>query len=139
MCRYIRHYMKKPDFIEILRDLGLNDYEAKVYLAGLSLGPTTVLKLSQATEIKRTTIYDIAVSLSSKGLMSIQVDGFKKKYVSESPDKLVSLLEERRKRFENALPEFSGLYNLKGGEETIKYYRGIEALKGVKQGRARAT
>ncbi len=123
--------MKKNNHIDILKDLGLDEYESKVYIAGLSLGPTTILKLARSAEIKRTTVYDVVESLKKKGLMAVQIEGFKKKYTVEDPQKLGWLLEQKRKNFENILPEFSGMYNLKGGEESIKYYQGLESLKSV--------
>jgi hypothetical protein len=63
--------------------------------------------------------------------MNIEVAGFKKKFSAEHPDKLESILEARRARFKELLPEFSALYNLRGGESFIRYYEGIESVKSV--------
>ena len=49
--------MPNFDLAKILIDLGLTENEAKVYVAALSLGPATILKIAQAAAIKRTTVY----------------------------------------------------------------------------------
>ena len=125
----------KPNKLEkILVELGLTENEARVYFAALSLGPATVLRIASAAETKRTTVYSVVESLKQKGLMAVEVRGFKKLYTAENPEKLESMLETRRERFRTALPEFAALYNLKGGESFIKYYEGLEAVKSVYEG-----
>lgn len=121
--------MRNLTLINILHDLGLTENEATVYLASLSLGPTTILKIAQAAEIKRTTVYSVIDSLKMRGLMAIEVKGFKKLFVPENPDKLGSVLENRKEALSKVLPEFAALYNLKGNESTIRYYEGLEGIK----------
>jgi len=117
--------------IEILKELGLSENEARVYFATLSLGPTTILKIAQTAEIKRTTIYSIVQSLKERGLISVEIKGFKKHYVAASPHKLESAVDARRQRFLNSLPEFEALYKLRGESSTIKYYEGLAGVKTV--------
>lgn len=123
--------MKTNQLTAVLQDLGLTENESKVYFSSLSLGPSTILKIAQAAELKRTTVYSVIDALKQKGLMNIQVAGFKKKFVAEDPNKLEAILETRRQRLRDVLPEFSALYSLQGGEAFIKYYEGLESVKGV--------
>lgn len=116
---------------ESLKNLGLSEHEAQVYYASLALGPSTVLKIARAAGLKRTTVYYVIDALERQGLMSVEVRGFKQLYASESPEKLARLIDRRRDEFQKLLPEFSALYNLKGGESTIKYYEGLESVKNV--------
>lgn len=115
----------------ILTDLGLSQNEASVYCAALSLGPTTILNIAHASNVKRTSIYSIIESLKEKGLMLIEIKGFKKLFVAANPDHLEETIEARRARLKDALPELSALYNLKGGESFIKYYEGLTGIKSV--------
>lgn len=126
--------MQNVRLIETLKELGLSENEAKVYFASLSLGPASVLKIAKAAEIKRTTVYSVVESLKQKGLMNLEVKGFKKLYVAQDPEKLETILESKRNKLKNLLPEFAALYNLKGGESFIKYYEGLEAVKSVYEG-----
>lgn len=122
-----------PDqaLLATLKDIGLTDHEAQVYLANLALGPSTVAKIAQEAEIKRTTAYYVIGSLQQQGLMNIEIKGFKQLFVAENPEKLESVLETRKRAFKKVLPEFSALYNLHGSESTIRYYQGLEAIKHV--------
>ena len=90
--------MKINPLIQILNDMGLSENESKVYFMALSLGPTTILKLSQASELKRTTVYSVVESLKQKGLINTQVNGFKKKFVAEDPKKLEVILNSRKEK-----------------------------------------
>jgi sugar-specific transcriptional regulator TrmB len=121
--------MKNSQLLKILEDLGLTENESQVYLTALSLGPTTVLAIARAAEIRRTTVYAVIDSLKTKGLMHIESRGFKQVYVAESPEQLVSILEHKKHDLEQHIPEFMSLYNLKGTESTIQYYEGIESIK----------
>lgn len=123
--------MKNDKNIQILKEIGLNEEEAKVYIAALSLGKTTVLKLTKSTDIKRSTVYGIVDSLKNKGLMSIESEGFKNTYIAESPEKLQITLEKKTEELRSQLPELMGLYNLKAGESLIKYYTGLDAMKHI--------
>ncbi|MBP6865962.1 MAG: helix-turn-helix domain-containing protein [Candidatus Pacebacteria bacterium] len=123
--------MKIDQIEKLLLDLGLTENEARVYLKGLSLGPTTILKIAKASGIRRTTVYSVTEILKKKGLMHIEPRGFKQVFVTEHPDKLEMMLETKRMSLKKMLPELSALYNLKGGESTIQYHEGMEAIKNI--------
>ena len=114
-----------------LQNLGLSGHEAMVYWAALSLGPATIQNIARTAGLKRTGVYYVVESLRQQGLMSIEVRGLKQRYVAENPAKLESMFERRRSEFQKLLPEFSAIYNLKGGESLIKYYEGLPAVKNV--------
>lgn len=119
---------------QLLKDLGLSENEASIYLASLSIGPSPVMQLARSASIKRTTAYSVLESLIDQGLMGIEMRGVKKRYVAESPVRLEAMLENRRQRLRDSLGELSALFNLKSGESSIKYYEGVESLKGVYNG-----
>lgn len=115
----------------ILLELGLSENEALVYLASLHLGPSAILKIAKSAEIKRTTVYAVVESLKKKGLMNVEIKGWKKLFAAERPEKLYSTIEARKELVRENLPEFSALYNLKGEEGFIKYHEGLESIKSV--------
>lgn len=124
-------YMKNDKLHSILEQIGLSDKEASVYLSSLSLGPSTILALSRESDLKRPTVYTIVESLKSKGLMHIELKGLKQLYTAEHPEKLKNTLEIKKSMLAQALPEFESLFNLKGNDSVVKYYNGLEAVKGV--------
>lgn len=126
--------MNQKSLLTVLQSVGLNEQEAAVYHASLSLGSSTILKLARVTGIKRTTVYSLVESLKVKGLMNIEHKGLKKLYAPEDPQKLATVLQSKEKQLLQVLPELSSLFNLKGDEATIKYYEGLEGIKTVYEG-----
>lgn len=117
--------------LSTLSSIGLSDNESRVYLALLSLGSATVLKIARASGIKRTTVYSVIDSLIHKGLVYKEVKGFKNFYTSEDPHVLERLLDERRRELKDILPEFSALYNFHEKESSIRYYASLEGIKNI--------
>lgn len=114
---------------KILEEIGLTTNEADVYLAALSLGPTTVSEISKHSKVGRTNTYQVIESLKKKGLMAIEYKGLKKFYVAENPEKLEKVIDQRKERFKEVLPKLKESFELSGGSAEIKYYEGIEAVK----------
>lgn len=123
--------MKNNKFITLFEELGLSDKEAQVYLASLSLGPATIMKIARISGIKRTTVYPLIESLKNKGLMLIELKGLKTLFTAEDPTKLELMLDQKREKLKSALPDLSAMYNLKCGESLIKYYEGLNGIKSV--------
>jgi sugar-specific transcriptional regulator TrmB len=122
---------QKNHYIELLKEIGLSEHESAVYFTMVSLGPSPILKIARASEIKRTTIYYVMDSLKEKGLARVDLKGFKSLYTAESPEKLGSILESRKNKFKNNLNDLLAIYNKGGGETLIKIYEGLEATESV--------
>lgn len=126
---------KKDQKLEkVLQEIGLGDNEAQVYFASLSLGPSTVLAISRASRVKRTTVYSVIESLKMKGLMAEELKGFKTIYVASAPEKLREVLDKRKNILDEHFDELKTLYNLNDQEGTIRYYEGLESVKSVYDG-----
>jgi sugar-specific transcriptional regulator TrmB len=91
-----------------MQNLGLQENEAKVYLALLELGRGTVSEISRIAKLNRTTAYDILERLALYGL-SNRVAGKKKIYVAEPPHRLKQYLENKKRAAERRLAELDGL------------------------------
>jgi sugar-specific transcriptional regulator TrmB len=120
--------MKEAQIIEILTSIGLTEAEAAVYSAALALGPSSVLSIARAAEIKRTTVYLVLESLRNKGLVAIDMQGPKKRYMAENPERLEEVLSLKKAALHKALPELLSRYQEKSGG-TITYYEGLESVK----------
>jgi HTH-type transcriptional regulator, sugar sensing transcriptional regulator len=123
--------MKIESLQKTLENFGLSENEAAVYLAALSLGPSTILALSRAAGVKRTTVYSVILALQNKGLLIRNVKGWKTFFAAEPPEKLENIIESKKAELLQALPDLSSLYNLKGDDGSIQFYDGIEAVKSV--------
>lgn len=121
----------KDSLIKFLEDFGLSENEARVYSASLALGTSTIQRIAFQADLKRTTVYSIIESLRQKGLMNVVIDGLKKKYSSQDPERLETLLEERKRKLKEFMPGLSALFNMKGSSAVIKYFEGLNAVKQV--------
>ena len=82
---------------KVLKNLGLNDKEIKIYLACLRLGPSPVRKIAQESGVNRGTAYDILRSLIKLGLVSYYHKDKNQYFIAENPEKLKEALDQKRK------------------------------------------
>ncbi len=114
-----------------LQNAGLSENEAKIYLATLQLGQTSVSRIARQAGIKRTTVYLSLESLLQKGLVSaIKKDG-KTNYFAEDPRDLERIMEERKKEISNLIPQLLAFTNLIDNKPEIRYFEGDEGIKEV--------
>lgn len=114
-----------------LEKLGLDDKEAKVYLALLELGEGNIQQISAKSGVKRTTVYDVIESLKDRGLLSQSVHRKKTLYSAEDPRKLEYTLEEKKKTLQSVLPELLSIANNLDKKPKIRFYEGLEGIKDV--------
>ena len=112
---------------QVLQKAGLNENEAKIYLACLELGTTTVLKISRQTEIKRATVYLILDSLCQKGLIKKVPKKSTTLYAAEDPQKIAYKMEENLRDFNDLLPVFKAKLK-RTDKPKITYYEGKQAI-----------
>lgn len=122
--------------LEKLTSLGLQENEAKIYLALLELGQGTVTQISRKAGLNRTTGYDILERLGINGLINRARAGKKKiVYVAESPAHLKQYLEDKKRLYErrideckNLLPDLQSLYKTEI-KPVIKFAEGKEEMQ----------
>lgn len=114
-----------------LTKAGLKEKEAKVYLAALELGVTTVLSISRKTGLKRTTIYEILPSLINSGLLSQAPEGKRRRLVAESPEKLFSTKRQELDSLRRLLPTLEAFRNVAIEKPEIKWFEGKEAIQQI--------
>lgn len=114
-----------------LKNIGLSDNEAKVYLAMLELGPAPVLEIAAKASINRPTAYFQIESLKKMGLVSSQNKGAKQLFLAESPDQLefiinreTKLIEQKKTELSKVLPELKTLYNLAEDKPLVRFLKG---------------
>ncbi len=116
---------------EILQKFGLEDKEAKVYLAILELGSSTITPIAERAGIKRTSIYYFIDHLVELGLISKFEKNGRMNYRAESPERLVELEKERLNQLKENLPAFIDLFNLTPHKPRVRYFEGPEQVQNV--------
>lgn len=114
-----------------LIDYGLTPNEAKTYLAMLNYGHSTILEISQETEIKRPTVYITIENLIQKGLVKAILKGKKKYYLPEEPESLLQTLDFKRQSVENILPELKNNYFNRNEKPKIVSYEGKDGIRKI--------
>jgi sugar-specific transcriptional regulator TrmB len=115
---------------EILKKLGLENKEIKVYLALLKLGKCTVEKIKNETRIERTHIYKILERLQDKNFATSLIENRTKHFIATEPDKLLQGLKNTGEELKGIIPQLTALPSIKPKEEIkITVYRGKDGLK----------
>lgn len=122
-------------FDKYLKDIGLSDKEAAVYLALLSFDKALIADISEKAGVKRPTTYVVLESLAKKGLVSEVNEGKKTYYMAEPPEKLelfverqIHLLEENKKSLDIIVPQLKGMRREEGEKPLVQFYEGKEGV-----------
>lgn len=116
-----------------LKDAGLSENEAKVYLAMLELGPAAVSDIATKAGINRPTAYAQIELLKKKGLAGTEKTNKKVHFVAKSPEHLEFLIGKQKAEFEARekellaiMPELKAAFSLTGEKPVVRYFEGRE-------------
>ncbi len=84
----------QKDFLNKLKDFGLNSYESKLWIALLSRGVSTAGELSDISNVPRSRAYDVLESLEKKGFIIVKV-GKPIKYLAVPPGEVVERVQKK--------------------------------------------
>ncbi len=84
----------QTDFLNKLKDFGLNTYEAKLWTALLSRGISTAGELSDIANVPRSRSYDVLESLEKKGFIVMKI-GKPIKYIAVAPEEVVERVKKQ--------------------------------------------
>ena len=122
-----------------LKKLGLKEKEAKVYLSGLELGPTSIIQIARAADITRPTAYEIVSGLKKRGLFLDVQSNKKRLFSAQSPEVLLGILrtekhtlEEREREFLRIISQLENRFSLtpQGG---VRWYHGTEGMNALEE------
>lgn len=120
---------------QLLERLGLTEREAKLYLAALEIGPSSVLHLAKKAGLNRPTTYVVIDTLMNQGLLTSHIRGKRTLYAAEPPSQLTSLLAARETEFaslkdelKKTLPELEAISALATDRPRVKYYEGRSGI-----------
>jgi sugar-specific transcriptional regulator TrmB len=84
----------QKDFLNKIRDFGINSYEAKLWVALLSRGVSTAGELSDIANVPRSRTYDVLESLEKKGFIIMKI-GKPIKYVAVPPEEVIERVKKK--------------------------------------------
>lgn len=118
-----------------LIEFGLAEKEARIYLALVELGPSSVTKIARRAKVSRTNAYHLLNGLLADGLVTSFEGESKIIFAAERPDKLVLFLRNRLydaqkklKMAEDILPDLETLYKDPDKKVAVRYLDGVEGV-----------
>ncbi|MBM3204810.1 hypothetical protein FJZ48_02415 [Candidatus Uhrbacteria bacterium] len=120
----------QPFLEPALEELGLTEYEMKLYFLSLSLGPLPIAAFAKHLGISRPNVYKVILGLEKRGLASFSHrESRSRTFIVESPNVLLQRLKEKRERIEkvdsrvmSALPDLLALYQQGDRATAIKVF-----------------
>src|SRR3989344_1715799 len=108
---------------KVLKQYGLNERQARIYLACLELGSSSAQKISKKVDLARSSCYEILEQLKKQNLIT----AFQKKTVryfsAEDPRHLIMQTKEKMAILEQALPQLQAVYKTSTTQPTVRFYQ----------------
>ncbi len=119
------------DIYSTLKDIGMSEHKARVYVACLELGVGTATQIASKAQIHRTTVYELLKDLLADGLINSTPEGRASKFTAEKPDQLKSLLKEKEKKISEILPDLRSRFNVRENKPRVRFYEGIDGVRAM--------
>lgn len=87
--------MEESELEDTLEEIGLTTYEARAYIAGVSLGTASPNELADESGVPRGRIYDIVDDLRERGLVEVRERSGSKEVRTPPPRETLEQLKER--------------------------------------------
>jgi sugar-specific transcriptional regulator TrmB len=117
--------------ISQLKEAGLTENEAKVYLALIDKGSNLAGRISRITGLHRRTVYDTTETLIKKGLIGYILENNRRLFKATNPNKIIETLQEKQNLLEPLVKELQNkLSQTKSKQETL-FYKGKAGLKNI--------
>lgn len=116
---------------DIIKQVGLSDNEAEIYLLLLGLGEALASEIAEKSKISRPHIYDTIAKLIDKGLASYVIKNNRKYFKPANPEVLLDLLKSKEMSLQEALADLKKLYAPSKEKPVVEVYEGKEGLKTI--------
>ncbi len=115
----------------IIEQLGYPPNQAKVYLAALKMGESTVSEIAERVGLPRTTVEELVLKLHARGWMNYYTKRNRKYWEAEQPDRLLETLKDREASFAAIVPRLRELQRKRGGKPVFRCFVGTEEIKNI--------
>ena len=116
--------LQKKEIGEVLANFGMNEKEQEIYLALLSLGPSTLTPLARRTGLPLTTVQSILPRLTDLGVVKVTKRKSRHVYEADDPVTLRRILERRIEETASVIPILREYMGSAGAAPKIQvYYR----------------
>ena len=117
--------------ISVLEDLGLTHAEIKVYVTLLETGSATAGLIIEKSNLQNSVVHRALNSLIEKALINYVLEGKRHIYQATRPESFFDFIENKKKRFEQLLPELKKKQNTLVNKESATIYKGTRGITEV--------
>ncbi|MCX6799186.1 MAG: helix-turn-helix domain-containing protein [Candidatus Diapherotrites archaeon] len=114
-----------------LREIGLTEIEATVYVTLLGLDGSGAGEIIKKTGLHKATVYSVLQQLIEKGVVSYILLGKERFFRAESPDVFLDMLEYKKQKLNEILPELRQKIGTEKKEQEATIYSGTKGIKTV--------
>lgn len=114
---------------ENLKELGLTENEIKIYVCLIREGELTAKNVADKTGLHRGYVYDTLNKLIDKGFINCLVKSGKKKFKAVSPESILHIFDEKKKRISELIPSLLKLYQKESGKFDVEVFEGKNGMK----------
>ena len=114
--------------INTLVNIGLTEKEAKIYLANLELGQSSISKIAKRARINRVTAYDVVEKLIKKGFLNFVTKRGIKYFSPTKPDLIFQNTKRKVDTFQKSLPILKRLQG-ESAHPKVRYFEGPDGIK----------
>ncbi|MFA6511752.1 MAG: helix-turn-helix domain-containing protein [Patescibacteria group bacterium] len=122
----------------LIQQFGLSEKTARVYLALLERGPSSIRQVAEASGINRQTTHELLRQLTDKGLVTFYQERSREAFLAEDPSTLMHIANEEVKKLEQsrddlaqALPQLKALRERARGLATVHFYANLKGVRTV--------
>ena len=112
-----------------LKEIGLSDSEAIVYLTLLKKSEISVAEISQISGLHRTNIYDSLEKLKEKGFVSYILKENKQFYRASNPEIVLNYLKEKQEKITKIIPQLKEIQNIIKEKVIVEVFKGKQGMK----------
>lgn len=110
---------------------GMDEKQARIYLAGLELGAATVLQISKKSGVKRPTTYVLLDQMVEDGFFTKSAREGRPQYAAADPKDLLRRVHEREEALKASLPELAAIMASTKARPKISIYEGVRGMTQV--------
>jgi HTH-type transcriptional regulator, sugar sensing transcriptional regulator len=119
------------DTNQALQEWGLTDKEIKIYRICLKLGSSGIKRISELSNLPRTTCYDILNSLAHKGLVTYVTKEHVRYFEASNPNFLKEVLKNKLKKIDAILPQLTTDWKSVAERPRIELFAGPTGIKAL--------
>lgn len=114
---------------DILKEIGLTEYETEIYVSLLEHGQISAYELAEKAGLYRQVTYDSLKRLTEKGFVSSVTEGKTKLFKAIDPKLILEFLNEKTENYKQILPELVKMSESSKQPLAVETYKGKNVVR----------